>query len=98
MAASDIEFSMSSSSSSPSGGSVGSSSPGTASGLARNGVAAAGAGAGAAGCGGRGGAALPARGGTPPYALGVRARIGGFEIDDVAQEHLAVVELVAPDD
>ena len=32
------------------------------------------------------------------HRLGVRARIGGFEIDDVAQEDLALVELVAPDD
>ena len=30
--------------------------------------------------------------------LGVGAGIGRLEIDDVAQEHLAVVELVAPDD
>ncbi len=30
--------------------------------------------------------------------LGVGALIGGFEIDDVAQQNLAVVQLVAPDD
>src|SRR5262249_16065432 len=30
--------------------------------------------------------------------LGVGPRIGRFEIDDVAEENLAVVELVAPDD
>ena len=32
------------------------------------------------------------------HRLGVGARIGRFEIDDVAQEDLALVELVAPDD
>ena len=32
------------------------------------------------------------------YRLGIGARIGRFEIDDVAQENLAVVELVTPDD
>src|SRR6266571_4850643 len=31
------------------------------------------------------------------HPLGVGARIGRLEIDDVAQEHLALVELVAPD-
>jgi hypothetical protein len=30
--------------------------------------------------------------------LGVGARIGRFEVDDVAQEDLAIVDLVAPDD
>ena len=30
--------------------------------------------------------------------LGVRALIGGFEIDDVAEQNLAFVQLVAPDD
>ena len=34
----------------------------------------------------------------PAYLLGVGARIGRFEIDDVAQENFAFVELVAPDD
>ena len=37
-------------------------------------------------------------GGQGGDALGVGARIGRLEVDDVAQEHLAVVELVAPDD
>ena len=32
------------------------------------------------------------------HGLGVGARIGRFEVDDVAQEDLALVELVAPDD
>ena len=32
------------------------------------------------------------------HGLGVGAGIGGFEVDDVAQEDLAVVELIAPDD
>src|SRR5260370_7273385 len=101
MAASDIEFSRSSSSSSPSGGSTGSGSPGKTSGLGRNGVAAAGAVAGAAVCGGCNAApsaAAPSPAAMARHALGVRARIGGFQIDDVAQEHLAVVEFVAPDD
>ncbi len=31
-------------------------------------------------------------------ALAVRAGIGGFQIDDVAQENLAVIQLIAPDD
>ena len=32
------------------------------------------------------------------HGLGVGAGIGRFEVDDVAQEHLPLVELVAPDD
>ena len=32
------------------------------------------------------------------HRLGVRPGIGRFKVDDVAQEHLAVVQLVAPDD
>ena len=32
------------------------------------------------------------------HVLGVGAGVGRFEIDDVAQEHLAVVQLIAPDD
>ena len=32
------------------------------------------------------------------HGLGVGAGIGRFEVDDVAQEHLSLVELVAPDD
>ena len=32
------------------------------------------------------------------HGLGVGTGIGRFEVDDVAQEHLALVELVAPDD
>src|SRR5262249_1296364 len=32
------------------------------------------------------------------HGLGVRPRIGRLEVDDVAQEHLSLVELVAPDD
>src|SRR6266436_3392001 len=32
------------------------------------------------------------------HGLGVRARIGGFQVDDVAQEYPAVVEFVPPDD
>lgn len=42
-------------------------------------------------------------GGTPDHsgvhaALGIRAGIGRFEIDDVTEEDLAFVELIAPDD
>ena len=44
----------------------------------------------------------PAAAGSPGarrgHALGVGARIGRFQIDDVAQEHFSFVELVAPDD
>jgi hypothetical protein len=101
MAASDIEPWGRSSSSSPSGGSPGSSSPGAALGLVRNGVAARGRGRrrdrlrlGH----GPGGSAVSALGRRQWRALGVGPRIGRFEIDDVAQEHLAVVEFVAPDD
>ena len=32
------------------------------------------------------------------HGLGVRAGIGRVEVDDVAQEHLALVELIPPDD
>src|SRR5262249_49520995 len=32
------------------------------------------------------------------HGLGVGPGIGCFEVDDVAQEHLSLVELVAPDD
>ena len=32
------------------------------------------------------------------HALGVGARVGRFQVDDVAQEHFSFVELVAPDD
>src|SRR5260370_13906557 len=98
MAASGVELSRSSPSSSPSGGSVGSCSPGTASGLARNGVAAAGAVAGAAVCGAAALGAWPSAQGIPGAPLACGACIGGFQIDDAAQKHLAVVELVAPDD
>ena len=34
----------------------------------------------------------------PGVVLGVRAGIGGFEIDDVAEEDLSFVQFVAPDD
>ena len=30
--------------------------------------------------------------------LGIRADIGGFEIDDIAQENAAVIELITPND
>ena len=73
-----------------------------------NGVAAGGAEGGATACGGCG-----AKPGTPAprappaaspgsagrrHVLGVGAGIGRFEIDDVAQEDLSLVQLVAPDD
>src|SRR6478736_1677340 len=103
IAASESEFSMSSSSKSPSLGDV--SPPSASSPLARsdaglNGVALAGA---AGGAGGRCRADRlrdrlavgPDRG---RHGLGVGAGIGRFEVDDVAQEHLSLVELVAPDD
>ena len=32
------------------------------------------------------------------HGLGVRACIGRFEVDDIAQENLALLELVAPND
>jgi hypothetical protein len=32
------------------------------------------------------------------HGLGVGASIGCFEVDDVAQKHLSLVELIAPDD
>ena len=82
--------------------------------LALNGVAAAGAVAGAAACGigaapkpGLGAPGLGSAPGTPGapgmpgagrHRLGVGTRIGRLEIDDVAQEDLSLVELVAPDD
>src|SRR5262249_22577997 len=114
MAASESEFSISSSSksASPAGDSAPSpSSPSSRSAAGLNGVAAAGAARG----GGRlhqrtgpwrGGAGGPRRtrlatiasDGRRRHGLGVRAGISGFEIDDVAQEDLALVELVAPDD
>ena len=46
----------------------------------------------------RRGAAAPSPAGQPAALLGIGAGIGGFQIDDVAQENLALVELVAPDD
>src|SRR3954453_12743490 len=110
IAASESEFSMSSSSKSPSFGGV--SPPSASSLLARsdaglNGVALAGAAGGAGVCARPPGAAAaptgcgigwavgPDRG---RHGLGVRAGIGRFEVDDVPQEHLSLVELVAPDD
>src|SRR6476661_7182449 len=87
MAASDIWFSNSSSSMSPSAAdSAGSfstvSPPGAAAAAARNGV-------------GDGGAADQRR---VHVVLGVGAGIGGFEIDDVAEEDLSFVQFIAPDD
>ena len=120
IAASDIEFSRSSSSrsGSPSGGSSGISSPSASpraapAGCGLNGVAPGGAEGGATVCGGCGAKAagpaatapaVAAAAGSPAaptgrsHLLGVGAGIGRFEVDDVAQEDLALVELVAPDD
>ena len=110
MAASESEFSMSSSSKSASLGGV--SPPSASSPLARseaglNGVALAGAAGGAGVCARPPGAgAAPTAAGSAGrrgrsrrrHGLGVGAGIGRFEVDDVAQEDLALVELVAPDD
>ena len=110
MAASESEFSMSSSSKSPSAAPSGFCSPPSSSSLAAlNGVAAAGAAGGAGVC------ASSRRAGDrharhrhnrlavgadhrTRHRLGVGTRIGRLEIDDVAQEDLSLVELVAPDD
>src|SRR6266540_5320742 len=94
MAASESEFSISSSSKSPSPGAVSPPSPSTP--LARsdaplNGVAP----AGAAGGAGTIGVGADHR---CWHGLGVGASIGRFEVDDVAQKDLALVELVAPND
>src|SRR5215831_16017946 len=90
MAASESEFSISSSSKSPSPGAASPPSPSSPlarSGAPLNGVAPAGA---------AGGAGVCASTGEP--GTGVGPGIGRFEVDDVAQEHLSLVELVAPDD
>src|SRR6266540_2898320 len=104
MAASESEFSISSSSKSPSLGAASPPSPScplARSGAPLNGVAAAGAAGGAAGtcrcpcCRDR----LTIRADhRRRHGLGIGTGIGRFEIDDVAQEDLALVELGAPND
>src|SRR6266540_2478157 len=87
MAASESEFSISSSSKSPSPGAASLPSPSSPlprSGAPLNGVAPAGA---------AGGADHRRR-----HGLGIGAGIGCFEVDDVAQEDLSLIELVAPND
>src|SRR5215471_16950588 len=87
MAASESEFSISSSSKSPSPGAA--SPPSPSSPLARSGAPL----NGVAPVGAAGGAHHRRR-----HGRGVGPGIGRFEVDDVAQEHLSLVELVAPND
>src|SRR5215813_1910764 len=112
MAASESEFSISSSSKSPSPGAASPASPAPPSprsGAPLNGVAAEDAAGGAGVCAST---EAPPRAGAPAatigwplepvtgagMALASGAGIGRFEVDDVAQEDLALVELVAPND
>src|SRR6266487_4672619 len=112
MAASESEFSISSSSKSPSAAASGfpSQLPSSfeAAGAGLSGVAMAGGVGGVGVCasapetgtaGGAGTIGWPSGPITGRrHALGVGAGIGRFEVDDVAQEHLSLVELVAPND